>query len=262
MSKSKSMNETNNQEPCAGCEKRDETIKRQEASEVTLRKSVWNWLSAYQKVEAENAHVLLERGKLEEIAASYGQMYADLRAVCVDAGIDDVNKIGVVEAVKKLGERSEHWHKLARLTLQANDELESKLAKHVENANALRKQVEAKDEKVYIGFDWGKHPSYCACILDENGKARVFDCGPMVMPASEPTLSDKIRNRAQELVQRDGCSFTTAFKMAEVELDRETTKVPQHTHSQKLAPAGKVAMVMLCVAVALIVVIFIKVITA
>lgn len=104
---------------CAGCEKRDATIKRQEQEATGLRGTAAYWRDEWNNVmdelsetndalsETENARDNLEsvRVSLQSRIDSFIATFADIRAVCVDAGIEHADKMATLTAVKALAER-------------------------------------------------------------------------------------------------------------------------------------------------------------
>lgn len=84
---------------CAGCEKRDATIKRQAEECGTALNEATNWRGAY-------SQVCVERDTLQARIDSFIKTCADIRAVCVDAGIEHADKMATLTAVKALAENA------------------------------------------------------------------------------------------------------------------------------------------------------------
>lgn len=151
---------------CAGCEKRDATIKRQaeELDACKLQANSWfvKWLTMCSDGDAAHAEevnaLTAQRDTLQSRIDSFIKTCADIRAVCVDAGIEHADKMATLAAVKALAENAK----------------------------------KAEESKRYIGFDFGgkDEASYCVCSFDKNGVMTVHDSGTYKYTPA-PTVTER-----------------------------------------------------------------------
>lgn len=110
---------------CAGCEKRDATIKRQAAECADMKECAEYWFADYCKARAEYDETAHARDILEGMRGDLSKTCADIRAVCVDAGIEHADKMATLTAVKALAENDRRhaasYHAVHQLQAHLSD---------------------------------------------------------------------------------------------------------------------------------------------
>lgn len=184
---------------------------------------------------------------------------------------DDLHR-QIAQRDEQLKEMTERFHNVQNRVTGLSEQLANIkarcIAAGIVNGTCVVSMVKAVADDAKNAHMWWEHWTRIAtATLKENDKleSMVKEQKERLMDIRNACVEGGVPNKGSSLDIVKTLAVNANALRKQLQAQDENAypeKIPQHTHSQKLAPAGKVAMVMLCVAVALIVVIFVKVITA